>query len=309
MPNGETESPESFDPRPGQPLALAEGLRLVLAPNPSPMTERGTNSYLLGEGALTVLDPGPDDSRHLAALLAAPARGERITRILVSHAHVDHSPAARALARETGAPVLAYGDAQAGRSARMQRLAGQEIGGGEGVDAGFRPDEALPDGCELDIGGLALRALHTPGHFGNHMSFLWGERLFSGDTVMGWAPSLVSPPDGDLTDFMASLDRLEALGRSVLYPGHGAPVADGVARIRALRAHRLARETAIRAALDEGARDAGEIVRRVYTDVAPALIGGALRNVLAHLIDLQARGLAEFDGPPGLATPVFPRAR
>ncbi|MCC5986882.1 MAG: MBL fold metallo-hydrolase [Pararhodobacter sp.] len=287
---------------------LEEGLRLVLAPNPSPMTERGTNSYLLGEGALTVIDPGPDDSRHVAALLAAPARGERIIRILVSHAHVDHSPAARILARETGAPVLAYGDALAGRSARMQRLAGDEIGGGEGVDTGFRPDEALPDGGEVDIGGLALRALHTPGHFGNHLSFLWGQALFSGDTVMGWAPSLVSPPDGDLTDFMASLDRLEELGPTRLYSGHGAPVDDGPARIRALRAHRLAREAAIRAALDQGARDAGEIVQRVYTDVAPALIGGALRNVLAHLIDLEARELAEFEGPPGLRTRVHPRA-
>lgn len=296
-----------FDPRPGQPLMLEEGLRLVLAPNPSPMTERGTNSYLLGEGALTVIDPGPDDSRHVAALLAAPARGERITRILVSHAHLDHSPAARILAHETGAPVLAYGDALAGRSARMRRLAGDEIGGGEGVDAAFRPDEALPDGGEIDIGGLALRALHTPGHFGNHLSFLWGQALFSGDTVMGWAPSLVSPPDGDLTDFMVSLDRLEALGPTRLYPGHGAPVDDGPARIRALRAHRRSREEAIRGALDEGARDAAEIVRRVYTDVAPALIGGALRNVLAHLIDLQAKDLAEFEGPPGLRTRVHPR--
>lgn len=301
------ENDRVFDPRPGQPTPLAEGLRLVLAPNPSPMTERGTNSYLLGDGALTVLDPGPDDRRHLAAILAAPRRGERITRILVSHAHLDHSPAARALSEATGAPVMAFGDALAGRSVRMQALDRQAIGGGEGADAAFVPDEVLPDGTELEIGGLVLRVLHTPGHFGNHLSFLWGQALFSGDTVMGWAPSLVSPPDGDLTDFMTSLDRLEALGATRLYPGHGAPVDDGVARIRALRAHRLAREAAIRAALDDGARDVGMIAGRVYTDIDPALIGGAMRNVLAHLIDLQARGLAEFDGPPGLDASVYPR--
>ncbi len=298
------DDPAPFDPRPGQPLRLAEGLRLVLAPNPSPMTERGTNSYLLGEGAVTVIDPGPDDPRHVAALLAALAPGERIARILVSHAHLDHSPAARALAQQTGAPVLAFGDTLAGRSPRMMRLAGDDIGGGEGVDAHFRPDEALPEGTELDVGGLALRALHTPGHFGNHLCFLWGERLFSGDMVMGWAPSLVSPPDGDLTDFMASLDRLEALGPTRLYPGHGAPVADGPARIRALRAHRLAREAAIRRALDDGATDIGAIVRQVYTDIDPRLIGGAMRNVLAHLIDLQARRLVVFDGAPGLRARV-----
>ena len=303
----DTDRLEAFDPRPGRPLWLGEGLRLVLAPNPSPMTERGTNSYLLGEGAVTVIDPGPDDKQHVTALLAALAPGEHIARILVSHAHLDHSPAARLLAQETGAPILAFGDALAGRSPRMSRLAGQEIGGGEGVDARFRPDEALPDGTELDIGGVALRALHTPGHFGNHLCFLWGERLFSGDMVMGWAPSLVSPPDGDLTDFMASLDRLEALGPTRLHPGHGAPVADGPARIRALRAHRQTREAAIRHALDAGATDIDAIVQQVYTDIDPRLTGGATRNVLAHLIDLQARGLVVFDGPPGLRARVQPR--
>ncbi len=301
------EDDNGVPPGPGVPVRLAPGIRLVLAPNPSPMTERGTNTWLLGEGRVTVLDPGPDLPAHLAAIMAALAPGERIERIVVSHSHVDHSPAARPLADATAAPVLAFGDARAGRSARMQRLGGLGLDGGEGVDRDFRPDERLADGDALDIGGASLRVLHTPGHLGNHLSFLWGRALFSGDTVMGWAPSLVSPPDGDLTDFMRSLDRLEALGDTRLYPGHGTLVADGPGRIRALRAHRLGREAAIRAAIADGAANAEAIVAQVYTDVPQALLPGALRNVLAHLIDLEARDLVAFDGLPGPRTPLAGR--
>ncbi len=296
--------PSDFAPRPGVPLLLEEGLRLVLAPNPSPMTERGTNSYILGEGMVSVIDPGPDDPGHVAALMAALMPGERIARILVTHSHRDHSPAARMLAEASGAPILAFGDSAAGRSARMQALADQPIGGGEGVDEGFAPDALLADGDLLDQGGRALKVLHTPGHFGNHLCFAWGKALFSGDQVMGWAPSLVSPPDGDLTDFMASLDRMEGLGAMRLYPGHGAPVADGLARIRALRDHRRGREAAILAAIGAGADTAQSITRAVYTDVPVALLPGAARNVLAHLIDLEGRGLVTFDGAIGLATRV-----
>jgi len=297
-------TPPPFDPRPGIALQLDEGLRLVLAPNPSPMTERGTNTYLLGTGVVTVLDPGPANPIHLRAILAALAPGERIGRILVSHSHIDHAPGARPLGHETGAPVLAFGDADAGMSDRMRSLSRQSIGGGEGIDQGFAPDERLPDGTELDVGGRALRAIHTPGHLGNHLCFHWGEALFTGDQVMGWAPSLVSPPDGDLTDFMASLDRLEAEGPTRLYPGHGAPVADGPARIRALRAHRKGREGAILDALANGADTVQTITDAVYTDVPAALLPAAARNVLAHLIDLAARGRVAFDGAITLSARV-----
>jgi hydroxyacylglutathione hydrolase len=278
----------AFSPLPGVPLALAEDLRLVLAPNPSPMTERGTNTWLLGRGAVTVIDPGPADPGHYRALLDA-LRGEVVTRIVVTHAHKDHSPLARPLAQATGAPVLAFGDALAGRSARMRGLG--DLGGGEGVDAEFAPDERLADGDSVTAGGRALTALHTPGHFGNHLCLDWGSDLFSGDTVMGWAPSLVSPPDGDLTDFMASLDRLEALGPRRYLPGHGAPVIDGQARTRALRAHRLGREAAILAAIAEGADSLDAVTARVYADLPPAMWPMAARNVLAHVIDLRFRGL------------------
>ena len=291
--------PDPFNPVPGRPLRLEAGLRLVLAPNPSPMTERGTNTWLLGTGAVTVLDPGPPDPAHLRAILAALGPDERVVRIIVSHAHLDHAPLARPLAQATGAPVLAFGDASAGRSSRMAGLDG--LGGGEGVDTRFAPDNCLPDGATLDVGGTPLVALHTPGHMGNHLCLLWGDRLFSGDTVMGWAPSLVSPPDGDLTDFMASLDRIEGLGPMRLFPGHGAPVIDGVGRIRALRAHRRKREAQVLAALGPAPTPLPALVARVYADLDPAMHPAAARNLLAHLIDLDHRGLARLDlGPtPG----------
>jgi glyoxylase-like metal-dependent hydrolase (beta-lactamase superfamily II) len=284
-----------FNPLPGVALTIEAGLRLVLAPNPSPMTERGTNTWLLGEGAVTVLDPGPDNPDHLRAILAALRPGERVDRILVSHTHLDHSPAARPLAQVTGAPVLAFGQATAGRSDRMNRLAAAPLGGGEGIDTGFIADDTLPDGTTLNLNGETLLAIHTPGHLGNHLSFLWGDRLFSGDTVMGWAPSLVSPPDGDLTDFMASLDRLQALGPTRLFPGHGAPVPDGPARIRALRRHRQAREAAVLAAIAAGHTTLPALVGQVYADTPIQMHPAAARNLLAHLIDLDHRRLIMLD--------------
>jgi glyoxylase-like metal-dependent hydrolase (beta-lactamase superfamily II) len=281
-------------PRPGQPVTLAPGLERVLAPNPSPMTERGTNSYILGDSQVVVIDPGPALPAHHAALMAA-LRGRKVAAIIVTHAHSDHSPAARPLAQATGAPVLAFGDAGAGRSARMSALGGMDLGGGEGVDAGFSPDIPVRDGEALDLGAARLRIHHTPGHMGNHICLSWEGGMFTGDQVMGWAPSLVSPPDGDLTDFMASLDRLEALAPGILYPGHGDPVQDGIGRIRALRAHRRGREAAILAAVTAGARTLNTVTAAVYTDVDPRLLPAAARNVLAHLIDLEGRGYLQAD--------------
>lgn len=282
-----------FRPRPGQPEEIAPGLRRVLAPNPSPMTFRGTNSYLLGTRGLAVIDPGPDDAAHLEALLAALRPGQRISHILVTHAHLDHSPLARPLSEATGAPVLAFGDAAAGRSEAMQALAETGMaGGGEGVDAGFTPDETLSDGATLAGDGWTLEALHTPGHFGNHLAFAWDDALFCGDLVMGWASSLVSPPDGDLTAFMRSLARLSARPWRVLHPGHGAAIAPPAPRLAALTDHRRMREAQILAALAEGPAQAADLAARIYTDVPPALLPAAARNVLAHLLDLHFRGLA-----------------
>ncbi len=285
---------ESFAPEPGRAERLEQGVRRVLAPNPSPMTFRGTNTYIVGEGEVAVIDPGPADPAHLSAILAALTPDERISHIFVTHAHLDHAPLARPLAQRTGAPVLGFGPADAGRSPEMVALARRaSIGGGEGVDAGFRPDAALADGQVTTGAGWQIRAIWTPGHFGGHLCFQWGDRVFSGDHVMGWASSLVSPPDGDMAAYMLSLDRLQAFDARILHPGHGAPVTEPQARIEALRAHRLSREDMILAALGSTAKTIPELAAQVYADTPPALRPAAERNLLAHLIDLSSRGQAE----------------
>lgn len=286
-----------FRPVAGVAETLAPGLRRVLAPNPSPMTFRGTNTYLLGTRGLAVIDPGPDDPAHLQALLAAVEPGQRITHILVTHAHLDHSPLAGALKQETGAPVLAFGPADAGRRPVMQALAREgALGGGEGVDSAFQTDEDLADGAIISGDGWRIEALHTPGHMGNHLSFAWERALFSGDLVMGWASSLVSPPDGDLTAFMASLERLSRRDWDVFHPGHGASVTDPATRLAELLAHRRAREAAILAALSDEPATARRLAERIYTDTPPALLPAAARNVLAHLIDLAGKNRVAPDG-------------
>lgn len=287
-----------FRPVPGQPEPLGPRLRRVLAPNPSAMTFRGTNSYLLGSRGIAVIDPGPDDDRHLQALLAALAPGQQVTHILVTHAHLDHSPLARRLSAETGAPVWGFGPAEAGRSPVMQRLAASGlVGGGEGVDSAFMPDRRLSDGEVIDGDGWRVQALHTPGHMSNHLSFAWDTVLFSGDLVMGWATSLVSPPDGDLTAFMASLQKLQGRSWSVFHAGHGAPVQDPAARLQALLTHRRGREASILEALTEAPATAQSLTARIYTDTPPALLVVAQRNVLAHLVDLYEKSLVAPEGP------------
>lgn len=281
-----------MDQAPGS-VAEVAGVRRLLAPNPSPLTGPGTNTYVLGRGEVAVVDPGPAEEAHLAALLAA-LEGERVAAILVTHAHRDHSALAPRLAAETGAAVLAFGDARAGRP---EGLEGLDLGGGEGVDRGFAPDRRLADGEGLRLGGAEVAAIHTPGHFGNHMAFAVGHVVLTGDVAMGWASTLISPPDGDVSAFLASCARLKALGPRVLLPGHGEAVTDPAARLDWLVAHRREREAQIVAALRDGPATAAMLVPRLYVDTPPALHPAAERNVLAHLVDLAARGLAEPDGP------------
>ncbi|WHZ37326.1 MBL fold metallo-hydrolase [Sagittula sp. MA-2] len=279
-----------FQPVPGKPDELLPGVRRVVAPNPSPMTFRGTNSYLVGTRGLAVIDPGPDMDAHLDALLASVGPDQHISHILVTHAHLDHSPLARRLSDVTGAPVFAFGDAKAGRSAVMTRLAeGGLVGGGEGVDTAFAPDHRLADGDTVTGDGWTLEALHTPGHMANHLSFALDGTLFSGDLVMGWATSLVSPPDGDLTAFMTSLRGLAERPWSRFLPGHGDAVSQPAARIADLLSHREGRETSILAALSDGPATATELASRIYVETPPPLLPAATRNVLAHLIDLVER--------------------
>ena len=266
-------------PKAGVATQFDDGLACVLAPNPSPMTHWGTNTYLLGWDSVAVIDPGPMDLDHLSALIAA-INGRAVSHIIVTHSHLDHSPLARPLADVTGAPVLAFGHSRAGRSKMMQTLASSGVmGGGEGVDLDFAPDVLIADGDVIDGDGWQLRAIHTPGHFGNHLCFLWGDVAFTGDHLMGWASSLAATP----------------MARA--YSAHGAPVPDAQGRLADLVAHRLDREGEILAALNLGPATPSELTAMIYTDVAPALLGMAQRNVLAHLIDLTQRRKAEPIGP------------
>lgn len=294
---------DDFNPAIGVAQDLEPGVRRIVAPNPSPMTYRGTNTYLLGHSELAVVDPGPDSAAHLDAILAAVGPAQRISHIIVTHTHLDHSPLARPLAQATGAPVLAFGDARAGRSAVMEQLAGSGLaGGGEGIDHSFAPDHILADGEMIKGPDWTLEVIHTPGHLGNHVCLGWNDLCLTADHVMGWASSLVSPPDGDLTDFMASCARLAARDWRVFYPGHGAPITDPAGRLDWLIAHRQAREAAILNAVRATPGTAQDIARIVYTDTPPALLPAATRNVLAHLIDLTGKSLVRPRGALGVDT-------
>ena len=282
-------------PEPGELRTMAPGIRRIIAPNPSPMTYWGTNSYLIGQTTVAVVDPGPDDEAHLARLLEAIA-GAEVTAILITHAHRDHTGLAPRLASETGAPVLAFGPPDAGRSAVMEKLAETGLaGGGEGVDAGFRPDGTLRDGETIRVDGHRVEAVHTPGHFPGHLSFAVGDALLSGDHIMEWSTTLISPPEGDVAAFLASCARLQDRSEKIYFPGHGGPVEDPVFRLEVLVRHRKEREAQILSALAGGPARPDEIAAQVYRDVAPALLPAAERNVLAHLVDLTERALVEAE--------------
>ncbi len=270
-------------------------IRCLLAPNPSPLTGAGTNTWLVGAARLAVIDPGPDDPAHLSAILAALGPGQQIDRIIVTHAHRDHSALAQRLAALTGAPIHAFGPATAGRSAVMARLAPTLPDHGEGLDHGFAPDVTLSDGESLSGPDWTLRAIHTPGHLGGHLCLALGDTLFSGDHVMGWSTSVVSPPDGDMAAYMASLQRLSETSWTRCLPGHGAPVGDPARRLADLIAHRRGREAQILAALADGPARIPALTSRIYSGTPAQLLPAAARNVLAHLIDLATRNLVKAD--------------
>lgn len=279
----------------------APRIRRVTARNPSRMTFTGTRSYLVGEGEVALIDPGPADSRHHAALRAALGPGERIAHVLVSHTHVDHSPAAPAVAAASGALTHGFGPHGAGMSATMRRLAaeGARLGGGEGADRAFSPDRALADGETLAGEGWALTALHTPGHLSNHLCFALGDTgvLFTGDTVMGWATTLVSPPEGDMAAFMASLSRLAAREDRLYLPGHGHPVTDPKGLLAWQITHREERRMQVLDALETAPAEAAALARAIYTELDPALMPAARRTVLATLLWLMDEGRVQPRGP------------
>ena len=281
------------EPTAGTVEIVAPGVRRVLAPNPGPMTHWGTNSYILGEGRVAVVDPGPTDMNHLGALETA-TQGEVITHILVTHAHADHSPLAHALSERTGAPIVGFGPPDAGRSATMQDLAKNGLaGGGEGIDGAFQPDLAVTDGDAVAGDNWQIEVLHTPGHFAGHLAFRMGDIILSGDHVMDWSSSLVSPPDGDLGAFMRTSERMMGLEATKLLPGHGGPINDPAGRLEWLIAHRRSRETAILNVLGTAPLSVEQITERVYTDIPSKMHQAAARNVFAHLIDLTERNMVK----------------
>lgn len=239
-------------------------LRVIVADNPSPLTGAGTNSFVIGGKDLAVIDPGPDLAAHQDALRAAVGDA-RVRAVLLTHHHADHAEGAAAFARSVGAPVLDF--------------------------------TTLADGAEVAGQGWRLCALHTPGHTADHLSFHWVEEdvLFCGDVVMGWSSTLIAPPEGDLVDYMRTLDRIAALAPRRLYPAHGDPVEDAVARCRELAHHRRARTAAILAVLEDGPASAESLAARIY-DVPPALLPAAVLNVAAHLNALCLIGVVEKSG-------------
>ncbi len=278
-------------PEAGLPETVADGVRRVLAPNPSRMTLWGTNTWIVGEGNVAVIDPGPDDAAHAAAIRRS-LRGETVTHILVTHAHADHSPLARRLSSEFSAPIVGFGAHDAGRSQIMRKLAASgTIQGGEGSDRAFLPGQFVSDGDLIAGDDWELEVLHTPGHFAGHLSFRLGDALFSGDHVLEWASSLVSPPDGDVADFIATSERLAAMNLRICHTGHGHSILDPADRLTTLVQHRRAREHAILGSLSRTGSTIDRITATVYIDTPVELIAAAKRNVLAHLIDLERRNL------------------
>lgn len=284
-----------FAAEPGTLVPVSALVRRMVAPNPGPFTFTGTCCYVVGHGDVAVIDPGPDLPDHLDALAHALA-GERVTHVVATHTHRDHSPGATLLARRLGVPLVGCGPH---RPSRPLGAGGPDTAGGSG-DRSYRPDRELADGDAIEGPGWTLRALATPGHTANHLAFALPEEaaLFSGDHVMAWNTTIVAPPDGSMTDFMASLERLRGRDEAVYWPGHGGPVRDPGRMVRALIGHRRQREASIVKRLAAGDRTAAAMVETIYAGLAPALRGAAALSVFAHLENLVARRLAETDGAP-----------
>lgn len=270
---------------------VAPGIRRIVARNPSPFTFRGTGTYVVGDGEVAVIDPGPDLDEHVAALLAGLS-GERVTHILITHTHSDHSPAAAALKAATGAPTYGFGPHAGGKRG--------DPAVEEGGDWDFAPDVIVHDGDAIAGSGWRFEAVHTPGHTSNHLCFALADQgiLFSGDHVMGWSTSVIAPPDGEMSAYMASLDKLLGRPDAVYWPTHGPAITEPQAHVRAFVAHRREREAGILECLAAGSARIDAIVDKLYVGLQPGLHRAAGRSVHAHLIDLAGRGIVESEGPP-----------
>ncbi|MDP6390918.1 MAG: MBL fold metallo-hydrolase [Alphaproteobacteria bacterium] len=276
----------------GAVTELTPTIRRVIANNPSAFTFHGTGTYIVGRGEVAVIDPGPLDHAHIAALLQA-LDGETVTHILITHTHNDHSPAAAPLKVETGAPT--YGFGPHGGNRRGPRVE-------EGGDWNFEPDHAIGDGAVIDGPGWSFEAVHTPGHTSNHLCFaLRGENiLFSGDHVMGWSTSVIAPPDGNMADYLASLEKLLDRDDKVYWPTHGPAITKPQPFVRAFLVHRSMREQQIKRCLEDSAVTIEDLVKVLYASVDPRLRLAASRMVLAHLIHMVGDGRVTCEGEPDI---------
>jgi glyoxylase-like metal-dependent hydrolase (beta-lactamase superfamily II) len=265
---------------------LEPGIARVLAHNPSAFTYYGTQTYLIGESEVAVIDPGPDLPEHVDALEKAIG-GRPVAAIMCTHTHRDHSPASRPLAEATGAPIIGCAP-----------LALETVGprADAAFDGDYEPDLTLSDGDEVEVDGRRIVAVATPGHTSNHLCFAYEGALLTGDHVMGWSTTVVVPPDGDMAEYMASLDKLRQRGDRIYYPAHGPAVTNPAQYVRHLVGHRMQREKQILALIGEGPRPIPDIVANAYPGLDPRLVIAAGGSVLAHLLDLEKRGLVERDG-------------
>jgi glyoxylase-like metal-dependent hydrolase (beta-lactamase superfamily II) len=273
----------AFDAIPGEAEPVSALVRRVLCDNPGPFTFRGTSSFIIGRGQVAVIDPGPEDEAHLAALLDA-VRGETVSHILVTHTHADHSPLAARLKAATGAEIYGFG--------KVERPQDDTVRVDASVDHGFKPDVVLSHGSRIEGRGWSLEAVHTPGHMSNHLCFALAEEkaLFAGDHVMAWSTSVVAPPDGNMGQYMASLRALLGRDDRIYWPAHGPARQDPLPLVRAYIAHRTMREQAIIQRLKAGDRTVSDIVRAIYADIDPRLHGAAALSTRAHLDHLVEQG-------------------
>ena len=291
----------SFDtdhnPIVGKAEKLEDDLVVITADNASPMTFTGTRTYILGTENLIVIDPGPNSEAHLSSIMKYIGK-RKVTDILLTHSHIDHSPLSRQLKTETGARIIGFGSADEARTSFMKKLSSSlDLGGEEGIDKDLVLDKKVVEKQLLKLNNYNIEVVHTPGHLSNHICFSLKERktLFSGDHVMGWATTLISPPDGDLGSFMNSLEKLSAREEVVYYPGHGKPLKEPRKMVLAQIKHRRDREKQILNSVSKISRTPAEIVDEVYDDLNPMLKAAAIRNVLAHLIDLYERDKVSTD--------------
>ena len=289
----------AFEDTPGSLERLSPLVRRIVAPNPGPMTFKGTCTYVVGRGAVAVIDPGPDLPAHIESLLRGLG-DERVAQILVTHTHRDHSPAARLLQAATGAPIIGCGPYVTARAPTDAEAAAVQTSN----DMEHKPDRILADGELVHGAGFTLQAVATPGHTMNHLAFALPDEatLFSGDHVMAWSTTVIVPPSGSMRAYRASLDMLRGRHETLYWPGHGGPVREPRRFIRALLQHRRQRDVAILSRLRAGDTTIGAIVAKIYEGLDPGLARAAALSVQAHLEEMIEHGIVVADGAPSLGT-------